>query len=161
MELTHSAANDAIRGIAMQFFAAAGFRREVDLQLLLVLVVRLRRLVGLAAKLTRNRVLGEALAEFDERFPTARQMRNVSEHLDDYIEGRGHRQALAPHESLGVRIWGAPPGGEMTFEWAGETIALGGRRDLPLAAPGNRSPPRELVDPTVSRFLYLSFKKLW
>lgn len=138
MELTHSAANDAIRGITMQhyrlaselpedekFFAAAGFRREVDLQLLLVLVVRLRRLVGLAAKLTRNGVLGEALAEFDERFPTARQMRNVSEHLDDYIEGRGHRQASAPHESLGVRIWGAPPGGEMTFEWAGEIIALG------------------------------------
>ena len=31
-----------------KFFAAAGFRREVDLQLLLVLVVRLRRVVGSA-----------------------------------------------------------------------------------------------------------------
>jgi hypothetical protein len=136
LELAHSAANDAVRGIAMQryrltselpedekFFAGAGFRREVDLQLFLVLVVRFRRLVGLTAELTRDRVLREALAEFDERFPAARQMRNVSEHLDDYIEGKGHRQA--PAGSLGVRVWGASPGGKVTFEWVGETIDLG------------------------------------
>jgi hypothetical protein len=138
LELANSAANDAIRGIAMQhhrlaselpedekFFAGAGFRREVDLQLLLVLVVRLRRVVGLGVELATSGALRADLAEFDQRFPAANHMRNISEHLDDYIEGKGHRQTSAPAGSLGVRVWGASPGGDVTFEWAGETIDLG------------------------------------
>jgi hypothetical protein len=144
LELAHSAANDAIRGIAMQnyrlvselpedeeFFAAAGFRREVDLQLFLVLVARLRRMAGLIADLTSDELFAQDLAEFDQRFPAARHMRNVSEHLEDYIAGTGRRQDLVCDGSLGVRSWNTSADGGIVFAWAGKTVDLG---DLQEAA---------------------------
>lgn len=132
LELASSTANDAMRGISMQhyrlladlpederFFAGAGFRREVDLQLLLVLVVRLSRAIGLALKLTADEDLAHQLAEFDTRVPAARQLRNVVEHFDDYIEGQGHRQASVSAGSLGVRIWNERLESTLTFAWLG------------------------------------------
>lgn len=114
------------------FFAGAGFRREVDLALLLVLLVRLRRAVGLGANILEASALSEALDAFDRRVPEARHMRNISEHVDAYIAGRGRDQKDVPDGSLGVRIWDGPPNTDPTFTWAGRTVELGELRGAAL-----------------------------
>lgn len=137
LELAHSAASDTIRGIAMQhhrliselpedemFFAGAGFRREVDLQLLLVLVSRLRRVAGVVRDMTNDPPLERELVDFDRQFPAARHMRNVSEHIEDYLAGKGRRQDLVRDGSLGVRLWSSSATGGVQFAWAGQTIDL-------------------------------------
>jgi hypothetical protein len=134
--MAHSAANDAMRGVAMQhyrvlaelpederFFAGAGFRRELDLHLMLVLLLRLRRAVGLASNLLASDSLRHALEAFDADGAT-RRMRNVGEHLDEYIEGRGHAQPSVSSASLGLRLWGESSTGTSTFMWAGGSIEL-------------------------------------
>lgn len=134
--MAHSAANDAVRGVAMQhyrvsaelpedeeFFAGAGFRREVDLHLMLVLLLRLRRAVGLASSLLDSDGLRRALNAFDSD-RSIRRMRNAGEHIDDYIEGRGRAHPPVHISSLGVRIWGKSPTGSPTFTWVGASINL-------------------------------------
>jgi hypothetical protein len=145
LEMADSAANDAVRGVDMQhyrvsaqlpedeaFFSGAGFRREVDLGLLLVLLVRLRRAVGLGASIMNGDDLSDALAEFDQRVPVARRMRNISEHIDDYIAEQGHEQEEVPIGSLGVRVWGGSADSNPTFTWAGGSIELDELRKVAL-----------------------------
>lgn len=68
------------------FFAGAGFRREVDFHLMLLLLLRLRRAVELASRLLASDSLRRALDVFDGN-KSIERMRNVGEHLDEYIEG--------------------------------------------------------------------------
>jgi hypothetical protein len=136
IEMAHSAANDAMRGVAMQhyrvlaelpedeeFFAGSGFRREVDLHLMLVLLLRLRRVVGFASGLLDNDGLRRALHAFDGDEAT-RRMRNAGEHIGEYIDGRGRARPPVLASSLGVRIWGESSTGSPNFGWAGESIDL-------------------------------------
>lgn len=136
LEMAHSAANDAVRGVAMQhyrvtselpederFFAGAGFRMEVDLHLLLILLVRLQRAAELIARLVDDDDLRCAIDDFDTHLPLKR-MRNVGEHVDDYIAEEGRAQPPISTASLGTRWWGKTSKEGMTFSWAGMTIGL-------------------------------------
>jgi hypothetical protein len=153
LEMANSSANDAIRAVAMQrqrvgrnipaddrFFASAGFRQEVDVRFLVVALRWLREACRLAAAVTGDRRLEVALGEFDAAFAygddagaenAAKDMRDIGEHLADYIAGRGRLQRSdrrpgdRGHESgLGVRIWATHPDGDTHFAWADMEIRL-------------------------------------
>jgi len=141
LALARSTANDAIRAVALQrdrikdrdddtYFAAAGFRQEVDVAFLLVAVRWLREACQLVAELTHDAALVTALDAFDRRLPGARDLRDVREHIRDYIQGSGKLQsrATAPDRlvssaSLGSRTWLGHD--ELShFIWAGKEIRL-------------------------------------
>ncbi len=141
LALARSTANDAIRAVALQrdrikdreddaYFAAAGFRQEVDVAFLLVALRWLREASQLVAELTHDAALVTALDAFDRRLPGARDLRDVREHIRDYIQGSGKLQsrATAPDRlvsiaSLGSRTWLGHD--ELShFIWAGKEIRL-------------------------------------
>jgi hypothetical protein len=141
LALARSTANDAIRAIALQcdriqdrdddaYFAAAGFRQEVDVAFLLLALRWLREACQLVAELTGDEALADALGDFDRRLPEARDLRDVREHIRDYIKGSGKLQQkatapdrLVPPGSLGSRTWLGHD--EFShFIWAGKEIRL-------------------------------------
>jgi hypothetical protein len=141
LALARSTANDAIRAVALQrdriknrdddaYFALAGFRQEVDVAFLLLALRWLREACQLVAELIGDKALAEALGDFDRRLPQARDLRDVREHIRDYIKGRGklQREATAPDRlvlpgSLGTRTWLGHD--ELShFIWAGKEIRL-------------------------------------
>jgi hypothetical protein len=141
LELARSTANDAIRAVALQrdrikdrdddaYFAAAGFRQEVDVAFLLLALRWLREACQLVVELTGDQALAGALGYFDRRLPKARDMRDVREHIRDYIKGSGKLQKttttpdrLVPPRSLGSRTWLGHD--ELShFIWAGKEIRL-------------------------------------
>jgi hypothetical protein len=64
-----------------------------DIELSLVLLVRLRRAANLLAKLLKgDESLKPAIQAFDGAVPDLRYLRNTQEHFDDYIIGRGRHQ---------------------------------------------------------------------
>jgi hypothetical protein len=137
--MAHSAANDAVRAVAMQhyrvladlhedgaFFGAKGFRQEVDLNFMLVALRRLRRAAILAAQVEGCQLsLLQPVRQFDEALPGLATMRNVGEHIDDYIMGsnkRRHRD-VGPG-SGGVRVWRPSESGGYVFAWVGQEIDI-------------------------------------
>lgn len=141
LALARSTANDAIRAVALQrdrikhreddaYFAAAGFRQEVDVAFLLVALRWLREACQLVVELTQNAALAEAVGDFDRRLPAARDLRDVREHIRDYIQGSGKLQRdttppdrLVSMASLGSRTWLGHD--ELShFIWAGKEIRL-------------------------------------
>jgi hypothetical protein len=141
LALARSTANDAIRAVALQrdrikdpdddaHFAAAGFRQEIDVAFLLVALRWLREACQLVAELTHGAALVTAVDSFDRRLPGARDLRDVREHIRDYIQGSGRlqRRATAPDRlvsmaSLGSRTWLGHD--ELShFIWAGKEIRL-------------------------------------
>jgi hypothetical protein len=165
LALARSAANDAIRAVALQrdrindrdddaYFAAAGFRQEVDVAFQLIALRWLREACQLIADLTEDGGLVSALIDFDRRLPGARDMRDVREHIPDYIRGSGRLQAattapdrLVPPESIGKRTWLGHD--ELShFIWAGKEIRLD---DALPAAEGLFQAMREAIDPFLVR----------
>jgi hypothetical protein len=165
LALARSAANDAIRAVALQrdrikdrdddaYFASAGFRQEVDVAFLLLALRWLREACQLVCELTRDRALAEAVGDFDGRLPGARDLRDVREHLRDYIRGDGKLQAdttapgrLVSVGSLGKRTWLGHD--ELShFIWAGTEIRLD---DAIPAAESLFQAMREAVAPHIVR----------
>lgn len=125
LEMAHSAANDAMRAVALQrrrsareseeddvFFADTSFRREVDVYFLLSALRWLDESCKLAGNLTKDPALLRALEEYERLLPQARDMRDVHEHVADYIRGDGNLQRpnATPDRrvrvaTLGVRMW--------------------------------------------------------
>jgi len=149
LEMAHSVANDAIRTVAMQcsrvlanlpddetFFGARGFRKEIALNFMLVALRRLRRAATLVAGVEGcQESLRKSIQQFDEALPSLPTMRNVGEHIDEYILGgakRRHRDVYA--SSVGVRLWFTCETGALVFDWVGQQInideALGAAEDL-------------------------------
>ena len=140
--MANIAANDAMRAVAMQrhrvdhgtmaddaFFAADGFRREVDVYFMLLALRWLHECL-LAADLTQDAALVDALADFDRALPHARDMRDVREHISHYIRDKGNLQAdgTAPGRqvrggALAVTTWLGQGRGTI-FVWAGKEIHL-------------------------------------
>lgn len=138
-----STANDAMRAIAMQlrriecasepddtFFASTGFRQEVDVYFLLLALRWLHESCKLTLNLTSDSALQCAIEEFERRLPHARNMRDVREHVSDYIGGQGRLQSQKTmqdrrgHEAtLGIRMWFGQDR-KSTFVWAGMEIHL-------------------------------------
>lgn len=160
-----STANDAIRAVALQrdrikerdddaYFAAAGFRQEVDVAFLLIALRWLRNACHLIAKLTGSQPLAEAVGDFDRRLPGVKDMRDIREHLHDYIPGDGRLQEattapdrLVPPGSIAKRTWLGHD--ELShFIWAGKEIQLDAA--LPAAEALFRA-MQEAIEPYVAR----------
>lgn len=165
LALARSTASDAIRAVALQrdrikdreddaYFAAAGFRQEVDVAFLLVALRWLREACQLAVELTQSEALAAAVGNFDRRLPAARDLRDVREHIRDYIQGSGklQRESTPPERlvsmaSLGSRTWLGHD--ELShFIWAGKEIRLD---DALPAAECLHQVMREAVAPYVVR----------
>jgi hypothetical protein len=79
------------------------------------LLVAIRNVLGngeLLRKLTGDGRVDQALKPFDERFPDARNLRDVLEHFDAYLLDRGNLQEdgkVSPGASLTL-AWGEPHG---------------------------------------------------
>jgi hypothetical protein len=153
LELAHSLANDAIRAVAMQhhrineelpederFFAGQGFRQEADLRFMLVALRWLREASRAAAAITNDPRLADALHASDASLPPAKDMRDVSEHVADYIRGRGTLQDQRPQARAkrvargaegrgqgdhGLRLWRGEDDASLTFAWVGMEINTG------------------------------------
>lgn len=165
LALARSAANDAVRAVALQrdrikdrdddaYFAAAGFRQEVDVAFLLIALRWLREACQLVGKLTGDGGLGRALGEFDRRLPGARDLRDIREHIRVYIQGKGDLQEdttapdrIVPPGSIGKRTWLGHD--ELShFIWAGKEIRLD---DALPAAESLHAATRAAVEPYVVR----------
>lgn len=153
LELAHSLANDAIRAVAMQhhrisqelpederFFTDQGFRQEADLRFLLIALRWLREACRAAAAITNDPRLADALNAFDASLPHAKDMRDVSEHVADYIRGRGALQDQRPQARAkrvargaegrgqgdhGLRLWRGEDDGTRAFTWVDMEIDTG------------------------------------
>lgn len=93
------------------------FRIEADLRFLLITLWQLRRAAQLAAQVGGiSPDLQTAIAEFDERLPFLRRMRNVEQHMDDYLLGKGRDKTVA-RGALQVTVWNGD-----VFRWLGEEL---------------------------------------
>jgi hypothetical protein len=131
LEMTKFALTQAMWGVAMQHerahtttqdderFGGLGFRQEIDLQFLLIALRRLRRMAGRVNKLAPDDALRKELGSFDGGLPTLKTMRDVDEHLDEYIVGDGQRKEDIELASLGVSLRA-----EGVLEWAGLKLDL-------------------------------------
>lgn len=139
--MAKSFANDAVRSVAMQHgrvtrpslvpsgFDHIAFQREADLRFMLLALRWLREACQRAAAITGDAQVSTALAEFDSSLPAAKDMRDVGEHLMEYVEGRGKLQRdssrigqRGAEPSLAVRIWEEGNAGTLSFGWAGMTL---------------------------------------
>jgi hypothetical protein len=101
------------------------FRRHADLQFFIVALRRLRRAVELGAEVPHVSVtLRAALTAFDNRLPGLAKMRNVGEHINDYMLGDGRAKGVQRGD-LQVSTW---EGG--VFTWLGVELDV----DAALAA---------------------------
>lgn len=136
--MAHSVANDAVRAVAMQrhrvladlpedetFFGAKGFRQEVDLNFMLVALRRLRRAATLAAQVEGcKQFLRKPIQQFDAALPGLATMRNVGEHIDEYIAGSPRRRHDVEPPAVGIRIWRPTESGGYVFEWVGQEFEI-------------------------------------
>src|ERR1039457_2421145 len=71
------------------------FRWHADLQFFIVALRRLRRAAELGAEVPHESVtLRAALTAFDNRLPGLARMRNVGEHINDYMLGDGRAKGV-------------------------------------------------------------------
>lgn len=61
-------------------------RKAADFHFLVVALMRVRRAATLVSKSSN---IKNAIGKFDKEVPSLRSMRNVLEHIDDYIDGKG------------------------------------------------------------------------
>lgn len=123
LERTFSLANDAMWAIGLQMRrirppepedAPFVFRGWVDVQFLIVALRRLRQISNILS--SRIPEVHEAQRVFDRRLPQLLTYRNVGEHIDDYVLGKG-RNKLVLGEQLQVGKWDG-----RTFEWLDSSL---------------------------------------
>ena len=138
-------AGDAIRAIDLQAyrmrqpdltsgaFDDATFQRQADERSLIVALRWLHRSCALAAELADDADLRRTvdLGWRTMGFETAKDMRDVWEHFDGYIAGRGRLQkerqrpeGVASSGSLGVYTWTGAPPSLGSLNWAGLSLSL-------------------------------------
>ncbi|MFQ5450838.1 MAG: hypothetical protein ACE5E9_09420 [Nitrospinaceae bacterium] len=90
-----------------------------DLQFLIVALTRLRRSVELAQKVTSaKKNLSSALKIFDKTLPDLITMRNVGEHFDVYVRGKGKNKTVSP-KSLQTGTFD-----RTTYKWLDKSINI-------------------------------------
>jgi hypothetical protein len=138
-------AGDAIRAIDLQAyrmrqpdltsgaFDDATFQRQADERFLIVALRWLHRACALAAKLADDAELHRIVDSSWQTmgFETAKDMRDVWEHFDDYIAGTGRLQKVgrwpegaAAAGSLGVYVWTGVRPNLGSLSWAGLSLSL-------------------------------------
>jgi hypothetical protein len=128
LERTKSFCNEAIFTIALQHRRLRTpepedkvfiFRWHADLQFFIVALRRLRRAVELGAKVRHvSETLRAALTAFDDRLPGLAKMRNVSEHINDYLLGDGRTKDVQRGD-LQVSAWDGT-----VFSWLGVELDI-------------------------------------
>lgn len=92
-------------------------RLWADLQMLIIMLRRLRRAAELAKQVPTVRdSIHRALAEFDQALPTLTKMRDVGEHIEDYALDQGHDETVS-RRTLQVGSWNGT-----TLEWLGGSL---------------------------------------
>jgi hypothetical protein len=114
LERARSLCNEAIFTLALQHRRLRTtepedkefvLRWHADLQFFIVALRRLRRAVELGAEVPRvSASLRAALTAFDNRLPGLAKMRNVGEHINDYMLGDGHTRDIQRGD-LQVSTW--------------------------------------------------------
>jgi hypothetical protein len=104
LERAKSLSNEACFTVAMQHRRLRStepedekfiFRWWADLQFLIVALRRLRRSVQLIANVPRiSEPIQPAIKEFDSALPGLVRIRNVGEHIEDYVLSRGHDASI-------------------------------------------------------------------
>jgi hypothetical protein len=135
LERARSFANEAMWAVALQRRRIRStepedrrfvFRWWVDLQFLIVALRRLRRAAELASRVaSAGPSVALALKKFDEALPQLSVMRNVGEHIDDYLLGNSktrHKQV-----SRGMLQSGTWDG--VTYTWLNESLNVDGAHD--------------------------------
>ncbi len=126
LERAKSFCNRACFTVALQRRRAQGvepedktflFRVEADLRFMLVALRQIRRAAELATKVAGvSPDLQVAIAAFDTRLPALSRMRNVEQHMDDYVLGKG-RDKTVIRGQLQVNAWDGK-----VFHWLDETL---------------------------------------
>jgi hypothetical protein len=89
------------------------FRWWADLQFLIVALRRLRRAAQIASAVpSASEPMAGALRDFDEALPDLQLMRNVGEHIDDYVLETKRRRHPIDRRLLQVGTWDGT-----TFTW--------------------------------------------
>jgi len=95
------------------------FRREADIRFLIIALVRLRRCALLAIGVDEiSAELKSAIETFDNAIPFLVKLRNVDQHIDDYLLGLGRRKDVQRGD-LQVNTWDGS-----TFGWLGEMLNI-------------------------------------
>lgn len=120
LELAASLANLFMRATAMQadrlvavdrsasarFQDVEDWRREADLQFMAVSARRIRRIAEAVQEITGDDTLRKEIGAFEQSLPTLKLLRDVHEHLDEYLQGGGHDDNVSP-SNLRVGITGS------------------------------------------------------
>lgn len=134
-------AGNAARTVAMQSaratgssehddsFDGLGFRSAVDLRFLSVALRWLENIAEHVNCTLADYELARAIQVFRDAVPEARKMRNIGEHLPEYLLGNGrlqHRMDLlaqrGQQNQLGVMIWTGHDEHGTRLTWAGTNI---------------------------------------
>lgn len=128
LERAKSFCNEAIFTIALQHRRLQTtepedgefiFRWHADLQFFIVALRRLRRAVELGAEVPPvSATLRAAITAFDDRLPGLAKMRNVGEHINDYMLGDGHAKDIQRGD-LQVSTWDGT-----VFIWLGVKLDI-------------------------------------
>jgi hypothetical protein len=134
-------AGNAARAVAMQSARATGpsehdesfdgwgFRSAVDFRFLTVALRWLEDIAEHANRTLADHELSGAIQAFRDAMPEARNMRNIGEHLPEYLLGAGRLQQQADllaqrgqTNQLGVMIWTGHAEHGTQLTWAGTNI---------------------------------------
>lgn len=126
LERAKSFGNQACFTVALQCRRAQGVepedrvfltRVEADLRFMLIALRQLRRAAELAAQVAGiSPELQKAMDAFDARLPALRRMRNVEQHMDEYVLGKGRDKSVV-RGALQVNTWDG-----VVFRWLGEQL---------------------------------------
>lgn len=103
--------------------AGAAENVEVEIHFFLVALLRFYRAIALAhGLLPTNPSRAEKVEGFHRYLGIKRTMRNVGEHFDDYLIGRGHQSHVDPGQ---LQVWSMETTFQnVRFSWLGETFDL-------------------------------------
>lgn len=141
-EVLRIAAGDAIRAVAMQAhrlregqpietaFDDVGFQLEADARFLIVALRWLHRSCTAAGQLVDDADLRRAIADFEASVMRgrAKEMRDIWEHRDEYVLGRGRLQPQRQTDEPNDRIGPPAPGDPRTLSswvWTGARPSIG------------------------------------
>lgn len=81
------------------------FRRWADWQLLIIALWRLRRASSMVAKVPSAKAsVTQAISRFDAQIPRLRILRNVGEHIDDYVLESDDRRRCKDVDRRGLQV---------------------------------------------------------
>lgn len=97
------------------------FRWYADLQFLIMALRRLRRAAGLAARVPQvSDSLKIAIKEFDNQLPNLAKMRNVGEHIDDYVTNNKQNR----HKDIQRHVLQCSSWDGTVFTWLGVDLDI-------------------------------------